>query len=712
MAFDIFGRGLASAAIGAQTGAIKGEAEAYRRQQADLLRQLRLAQIKPPKDEIPYDIKSIIDVGDKIYTTGTAEEKKQFEDSGMGAQYRATRSLLGAGLGYPAVRAGIGVVGAGTPEEAGPAVTRFSGLVGDTTPYSFISPKFNPKYNWTPSAKEQAQTADITANTAATVAKTPYEVQDLQEKILNAQHGRTLDEKQFNLKAATQDFANALAAFKARHGAGEDDLHDKIKIAQYLLQGARAFQGAGAIQNKALQSLLRNNIGLGITTINPAVASQMLRQAGYDDNFIQRVLQGANAGTPAAEGGSSPGLQQNFPASVGTGTDFSGVTLHGNKQPIHMSPNQIPGHPPVLNQVPGAPGVQGAVGPINTAGVAGAPPPATGLSAAPINTGVVPGAPAAVNQPNPLAQAGLVMPATAPPIQVNYPDGSLERRIGDLYVRGTLSGDQIVNSFPHGSPEQAAAYRVISELNSQLYRNQFAGLPSAETNGAMLPGNTNFAGALGYQDVGIPQIPLNPLIPNVGFLGQPAALAPQQPAGGGVWNDANNPPLNTLPQGGPAPAPSGNSYVPPAPSVKLPSLVGKGRSSVLGVTTRSGKPGPPVMGVTKAPNEKLAKVPPPKMQGEVKAASNPFDNLTDAQKKSVAQDLSQLRRSPWAPSVNRWLRAQGSVDPLTEATWRHWVEDKAIPALRKQGWGDKQIKAGLYDKLVEYSNGNPRIARH
>jgi len=114
--------------------------------------------------------------------------------------------------------------------------------------------------------------------------------------------------------------------------------------------------------------------------------------------------------------------------------------------------------------------------------------------------------------------AGINTPATAPAPQnpwKDHPD-SFEGQVWNQVTHGR-SAEAILNDFK-GTPFEAIAQHVIDAANTQQREGgTLHGTPVASRLGAQAPEGTNFAGTLGYPEVGIPKVTTAPFEPTGGF---------------------------------------------------------------------------------------------------------------------------------------------------------------------------------------------------
>src|SRR5574338_493391 len=132
--FTGLGAGLGAIGQGILAGERAGEAEAFRRKQladqAEMKRLLAQLKTKPAKEELPYEVQSLIDTRNKIFgPSGTYEERNQWQQSGSEDAYRLTLQAL-AQHGPQAARLAYAIYN--QPEGADTSVLQeqFARLVG------------------------------------------------------------------------------------------------------------------------------------------------------------------------------------------------------------------------------------------------------------------------------------------------------------------------------------------------------------------------------------------------------------------------------------------------------------------------------------------------------------------------------------------------------------------------------------------------------
>lgn len=408
MVFDFsgLGRGIAAGAQGYLAGETKGEGEVYRRSQQananDLRRLLAASRMKTPKEELPYDIKAVVDEDLYMRTKASAEEKNQYEQSGRANVVRGTLHALSAypndfgkvraahtylsspdttnvtdlagqlgirhpdpTIGHPtggefeqaAAGGAYGAVGpAGAPQ---PSPNQGTGLP------PWLQPAGSPNFNYTPPALEQAKTVDTLANAGLATAHTeqvrvmtPLEADHLQAQTKGIGDQFDLQKRRLNFDLAQKDFDNSLSLFKQYVKMGQDDLQNQTDLYGKLLNASIKLHASGGNPAAALRPLLHDADKLGATTINPVVAIKMLQDSGYSPTAIHDILGAA----PALSGqGMNTPIPGYTPGGAGTAP---GPNLGGG-----AAPPAGPGGVPVLPQAgttaaptPGGPAYSGPLG--------------------------------------------------------------------------------------------------------------------------------------------------------------------------------------------------------------------------------------------------------------------------------------------------------------------------------------------------------------
>jgi hypothetical protein len=790
--FTGLGQALGAIGGGVLAGERLGEAEAFRRKQIDENNELKrlLAQLrtKPGKEELPYEVQSLIDTRNKIYgPTGTYDERNQWQQSGGENVYRLTTGALAAhgpeaarlayaianqpeGADTSGLQARLASITGGGQQrvqpnspalqspQPGPAQFQPAGNLGQfldqaqpqqAPPGGGIQPSLKPDFQYTPSELEAARTGLTNTQTYKIKALTPQEVEFLKARTGDVSFQQDRQRRQLNLDAAQADFTNALNSAQLLIRTGQTDLRIANSTWSDLLNAAARLHLNGGSPSDMLKPLLFNRGIGGATTPNPEAISRYLAAQGLDAGDIGAIIQGAQPGAglfgPAPTGGAAGGVQQpggapvlppvggqsggglaaaqglagqlGFKVTSTTGGKHNEGSLHSQGRALDLgvkgkTPEQIQQMMQAYAQAgyvvrderkrpPGqkvwsAPHIHIEI-PEEMMGGGGGGGQPQGSPISQTTAGEVPG-----GGGGSLRDLGVPGVGGEGAPKSPYSTNTVEGRLWNQYASGVD-----VLAAAKGTPYEGIAANVVAEANRRQRRVSRAGIPVADRFGARVPEGTDFAGTLGYKEVGIPQITTTDVEPEAGFgtrqpaQGQQVIQVPSVSTGVSPPAAATAPPAEE-PQGG---NPSlvgydgGGLKLPPfkLPNLGIETSLEGASNSVVGYPTRKAK----VVNNDKGPKVKAKGLDEQSAAFQAKMEKQSGVDKGRASKNVVAE-IEKFKKNKFAPPIGKWLAKHKIGKPETKRAVYADVIGKLIPKLVEQGRSDAWIAKNLISTLDQY----------